>query len=147
MRQYEAMYIVDADLPEEQIAAIIEKYKKVVNDNGGAAGEAGKWEQGRRKLAYEVAKHREGFYILMQFESGTEAPRELDRIFRISDDVFRHLIVRREEPKAAAKPEEAAAKPDESIPVQQEEAVPVTEESEPGTPPSGTEEAASSSEE
>jgi len=91
------MYIVDADLNEEQLTPILEKYKKVVTDMGGVVGETGKWEQGRRKLAYEVAKRREGLYILMNFEAPPDVPLELDRVFRISDDVFRHIIVRQDE--------------------------------------------------
>src|SRR5579871_4116354 len=97
MRHYEAMYIVDADTPDESLEPIIEKYKKVVTDGGGEVSEAGKWEKGRRPLAYEINRKREGLYILMQFQSDAAVPKELDRIFRISDDVIRHLIVRQDE--------------------------------------------------
>ena len=97
MRHYEAMYIVDAELNEEQLQPVIEKYQKVVTDNGGTVGETGKWEQGRRRLAYEIDGRREGMYVLMNFESNADVPLELNRIFRISDDVFRHLIVRQDE--------------------------------------------------
>lgn len=97
MRHYEAMYIVDPELSEEQLTPIIEKYQKVVADNGGTVGETGKWEQGRRKLAYEVDGRREGMYVLMNFEANPDLPLELDRIFRISDDVFRHAIIRQDE--------------------------------------------------
>jgi small subunit ribosomal protein S6 len=87
---------VDADTPDETLEPIIEKYKKVVVDAGGEVIEAGKWDKGRRPLAYEIAKKREAMYVLMQFTSDAEAPKELDRIFRISDDVMRHLIVRQD---------------------------------------------------
>lgn len=97
MRHYEAMYIVDAELTDEQLEPILEKYKKVVTDMGGVVGETGRWEQGRRKLAYEIDGRREGIYILMNFEAGPDVPLELDRVFRISDDVFRHIIVRQDE--------------------------------------------------
>ena len=97
MRHYETIYIVDADVTDEQLEPIMEKYKKVVADMGGVVGDTGKWEQGRRKLAYEVAKRREGMYVLMNFEANADVPLELDRIFRISDDVFRHVIVRQNE--------------------------------------------------
>lgn len=96
MRHYEAMYIVDGDVTDENLEAILEKYKKVVSDMGGVVGDTGKWEQGRRKLAYEIDGRRDGMYILMNFESGADVPLELDRIFRISDDVFRHIIVRQD---------------------------------------------------
>ena len=54
MRQYEAMFIVDAELTDDEIAPIIEKYSKIVSDGGGTVSSAAKWEQGRRKLAYEI---------------------------------------------------------------------------------------------
>jgi len=94
VRHYEAMYIVDAELSDEQLEPIFEKYKKVVTDMGGVVGDTGKFEQGRRRLAYPIDKRREGMYVLMNFESGPDVPLELDRVFRISDDVFRHIVVR-----------------------------------------------------
>lgn len=94
MRHYEAMYIVDADTPDETLEPIIEKYKKVVTDGGGEVSEAGKWDKGRRPLAYEIDKKREAMYVLMQFTSDANVPKELDRIFRISDEIMRHIIVR-----------------------------------------------------
>jgi small subunit ribosomal protein S6 len=97
MRHYEAMYIVDPDTPEEAMEGVIEKYKKVIADAGGEVSSAAPWEKGRRPLAYEISRKREGIYILMQFVSDTDAPKELDRIFKINDDVIRHLIVRQDE--------------------------------------------------
>jgi small subunit ribosomal protein S6 len=97
MRHYEAMYIVDPDVADESLDPVIERFRKIVSDGGGEVTEAGKWEKGRRPLAYEIAKKREGTYILMQFQSDTAVPKELDRIFRISDEVIRHLIVRQDE--------------------------------------------------
>lgn len=97
MRHYEAMYIVDADTPDESLDPIIDKYKKVVTDGGGEVSEAGKWEKGRRPMAYEIGKRREGMYILMQFTSDPEVPKELDRIFRINDEIIRHLVVRQDQ--------------------------------------------------
>lgn len=98
MRHYEAMYIVDADTSDENLTATLDKYKKVIMDGGGEVSEAGKWEKGRRPLAYEIKhdnkKKKEGLYLLMQFTSGSDVPQELDRIFRISDEVIRHIIVR-----------------------------------------------------
>ncbi len=60
MRHYEAMYIVDADTPDEVLDTIVEKYSKVVTEAGGEVVEAGKWDKGRRPLAYDIAKKREG---------------------------------------------------------------------------------------
>ena len=97
MRHYEAMYIVDADTPEENLEPIVEKYKKVVTDGGGEVSEAGKWDKGRRPLAYEISKKREGMYLMMQFTSNPDVPKELDRIFRINDEILRHLVVRQDQ--------------------------------------------------
>jgi len=107
MRHYEAMFLVNAEVTEEELAVILEKYKKVVTDMGGVVSSAGKWEQGRRRLVYEIDRKREGMYLLMRFEANPDVPKELDRIFRISDDVFRHIVVRPDEDslKADVKPE------------------------------------------
>ncbi len=88
------MYIVDPDVTDEQLEPIVERYKKIVTDMGGVVGETGKWEQGRRRLAYAIKGRHEGTYIYMPFESGTDVPAELDRVFKISHDIIRHNIVR-----------------------------------------------------
>lgn len=97
MRHYEAMYIVDPELTDEQLQPVIDKYSKIVTDMNGSVTDAGKWEIGKKRLAYEIDGHREGIYILMNFVAETNVPKELDRVFRISDDVFRHIIVRQDE--------------------------------------------------
>ena|SRR5688572_1699810 len=121
MRRYEAMFIVDVDLDEDQVQKIVDRYSKIITDGGGTISYAGKWEQGRRKLAYDIARRREGMYSIIQFESNPDVPKELDRIFRISDDVFRHIIVLQNElvplltqPVAAAEPEAPPAAVEES---------------------------------
>lgn len=97
MRHYEAMYIVDPDTSEEQVETVINKYSTVITQAGGEVSDASLWERGRRTLAYPINKKTEGIYVLMQFQSNEEAPKELDRIFRISDDVLRHIVVRQDE--------------------------------------------------
>ncbi|NUQ71189.1 MAG: 30S ribosomal protein S6 [Chthonomonadales bacterium] len=94
MRHYEAMYILDPALTEEQVPPIIERYSKVVTDMGGEVSDASLWEGGRRPLAYTIAGRREGIYVLMQFVAGKDVPAELDRLFKISDNVLRHIVVR-----------------------------------------------------
>lgn len=91
-RYYESMYIVDANLTDEQVDSIIAKYSKLITDQGGELRAVGRWD--KRRLAYEVMGRREGLYILMFFEAEAAVAKELDRIYRISDDVFRHLITR-----------------------------------------------------
>ncbi len=96
MRHYEAMYIVDAEIQDEDLETVTEKYKKVVADMGGEVSDASKWEKGRRAFAYEIDKKRDGMYILMQFTGDSTVPKELDRIFKINDEIIRHLIVRQD---------------------------------------------------
>ena len=86
------MYVIDANLTDDQVDSIIAKYSKLIADQGGEVRAVGRWD--KRRLAYEVKGRREGLYILMFFEAEPAASKELDRVYRISDDVFRHLITR-----------------------------------------------------
>ncbi len=95
VRSYEALYIVNPDLQDENIQAIMDKYKAVVEEQGGEVTDVNRWE--KRRLAYEVKGLREGIYILMNFKSESSASKELDRRFRIADDVMRHMITLAEE--------------------------------------------------
>ena len=83
---YEAVYILDPALNEEQIAALVAKFKGVVEAN-----EIDEW--GKRRLAYPINDLMEGYYVLMTFTAAAAIPAELDRIFRITDGVMRSLIV------------------------------------------------------
>lgn len=96
MRHYEAMILLSPELTEEQIEATLNRYQKVVQDQGGTVNEAGLWEKGRRTLAYPIRKKTEGIYLLMQFEAEAEAPKELDRLLRIDDTVLRHIVLRQD---------------------------------------------------
>ena len=91
MNKYETLFILNTSLEEEAKKAIIEKFKGVIENGGGAIENVDEW--GNRKLAYEIGKASEGYYTLINFTAGTELPRELDRIFRITDGVIRHIIV------------------------------------------------------
>ena len=87
---YEAVYILNPSLSEEQIAALVAKFKAVVEANG-TVSEVDEW--GKRRLAYPINDLMEGYYVLMTFVSGPEFPRELDRKLRIAEGVMRSLIV------------------------------------------------------
>lgn len=95
VRPYEALYIVDPELSDEDITTITEKYKSVVEGQGGEIENINRWD--KRRLAYDVKGRGEGIYVLMTFKGETAVERELDRVMRISDDVLRHLICRRDE--------------------------------------------------
>ena len=86
---YELMYIIDALLEDEQIAALVTRFKELIEANG-TINELD--EMGKRKLAYLIDDKPEGFYVLIKFTSGPEFPKELDRVLRITDGIMRSLI-------------------------------------------------------
>ncbi|MDO4541376.1 MAG: 30S ribosomal protein S6 [Bacillota bacterium] len=92
MRNYEAMYVLRPDMDEEQVNAAVEKFSGIIAANGGEVTKVDHW--GKRRLAYEVKKLREGYYVLCYFKGGAELPKELERNFKISDEVIRFLVVR-----------------------------------------------------
>ena len=92
MREYEVMYIIKPDLEEEKYASIIEKYNTLIQNNGGEIISVEPW--GKRRLAYEIEKLREGYYVLLRIKAEPELPAELERNFRIADEVIRYLIVK-----------------------------------------------------
>jgi small subunit ribosomal protein S6 len=91
MRKYEVMYIIRPDVEQENVQAIVDKFSGIIN-NGG---EVTKQDViGKRRLAYEINKIRDGYYVLVHFNATTEVVNELDRIMKITDEVIRTLIVR-----------------------------------------------------
>ncbi|MEG2137558.1 MAG: 30S ribosomal protein S6 [Oscillospiraceae bacterium] len=91
---YEATYILDPNLSEEDTAALVVKFKTLVEAQG-ATVEVDEW--GKRRLAYPINDLNEGYYVLMTFNSVPEVPAELDRVFRITDGVMRTLIICKDE--------------------------------------------------
>ena len=87
--KYELMYIIDLDKGEEGIAAIVEKFKALIEANG-TLDEMEEW--GKRKLAYLINDKPEGYYGLVKFTSAPQFPAELDRVLKITDGVMRSLI-------------------------------------------------------
>ena len=92
--KYELMYIINPNLTEEETAAVIEKFKTLVEQNGTVDETE---EMGKRKLAYDINFISEGYYVLMRFTSAPGFPAELDRVLGITDSVIRSLITTREE--------------------------------------------------
>jgi len=95
MRAYEVVAIIDAKLDEEAINAVVAKYEELLKNNGAEIVKIDKW--GKKKLAYEIKKNREGFYVLYDFTATPEAVAELERLMKIADNILRHLVVRKDE--------------------------------------------------
>ncbi len=95
MRKYETVFVIRPDLEEEQTAEVIEKFTGIIANNGGEVTNIDKW--GKKRLAYEINHVKEGYYVLVNFDGEAETVKELDRLYKISDDIIRHIIVRLEE--------------------------------------------------
>lgn len=90
MRKYEVMYIIRTDIEQEAVQATVEKFQGIIS-NGG---EITKHDvMGKRRLAYEINKFRDGVYVLVNFNATPEVVAELERVMKITDEVIRYLIV------------------------------------------------------
>ena len=94
MNKYELAVVVSAKLEDEDRAATIEKVKEYITRFGGTVTEVDEW--GKRKLAYEIQKMREGFYYFVRFESDATGPGEVEKRIRIMENVIRYLCVRQD---------------------------------------------------
>ena len=94
MSKYELALVVNAKIEDEAREAVVEKAKGYVARYVGTVTEVEEW--GKKRLAYEVQKMREGFYYFIQFEADATCPAEVERHVRIMDNVMRYLVVKKE---------------------------------------------------
>ena len=87
--KYEVLYVIDPTLGEEATAALVEKFKALVEANGTLTS-IDEW--GKRRMAYPVNDLMEGYYVLMTMDAKPEFPAELDRVFKITEGILRSLI-------------------------------------------------------
>ena len=95
--KYESMLVLNVKQSEEEIKALIEKFKELISQNG-TLDSVDEW--GKRRLAYLINKEAEGYYVLIDFTSVPAFTAELDRIYKITDGVLRSLIIKKEPEKA-----------------------------------------------
>lgn len=95
MKNYELSLVFLSSLSEEEKVANLEKVKELITRFGGEVTNVDDW--GRRKLAYEINKQKEGFYYFIQFNAETSTPAEVESRLRITETVLRYLIVRLDE--------------------------------------------------
>jgi small subunit ribosomal protein S6 len=136
MRRSESVWVVNGDLPDEEVQSAIDKFSRIITSQGGTLVGLDEW--GRRKLAYKVQGTARGYYVLADFAGSSETVKELERNYRIDDRIIRYLTTKKSdkvnlealqaeiaararaavpppEPEAAAgeeAPEEAQAAPD-----------------------------------
>lgn len=94
MRKYETIFIAKPNLAEEEFAALLEKFKALIESNGKIEA-VDDW--GNKKLAYPIEFLNEGHYVLISFEASVEFPAELERVYNITDGIMRSLTVCKEE--------------------------------------------------
>ena len=94
MNKYELAVVISAKLEDEARAEVIEKVKALIARFGGNVTDVDEW--GKRKLAYEIQKMKEGFYYFIQFESDSNCPNEVENHIRIMEPVIRYLCVRQD---------------------------------------------------
>ena len=97
-RTYELIYVLKPDAPETEVADMHKQVADIVERLGGTIDKsenAAPW--GRRKLAYEIGHHKEGFYVLEQITGSGELMKEIDRRLKVTEGLLRHLIVRVDE--------------------------------------------------
>src|SRR5579885_2952611 len=105
-RDYELGFILTPEVNEEQTRAIVERIEQIATNYGGQVVRVNQW--GRRRLAYPIQHHRDGFYVFIDMVLTPETVNELDRTLKVSEEVIRHLIKRRD-PKAVQKEREERA--------------------------------------
>lgn len=94
MRQYETIFIVDPEFETDAIKELVEKFKGLVEDQGGQVTEVDEW--GKRRLAYPINDRREGYYFLMNFTANPETAQDLERVYKITNGLMRYLIIKKE---------------------------------------------------
>jgi small subunit ribosomal protein S6 len=96
---YETMYILRPDIPEEEVETHVNKYRDLVIESGGEVLDS--QMRGKRRLAYSIAKHREGIYVQLNHNGDGQQVAPLERAMRLSEDVIRYLTVKQDGPMPA----------------------------------------------
>ena len=94
MRKYEIMYIIRPTVLEEDRPQVIADLNEIFTSRGGELLDVNEW--GMKDLAYEIQKHKKGYYVVLSVNCNDDARAEFDRVVRIREDIIRHLIIRDE---------------------------------------------------
>ena len=99
MRKYEIVFIIKS-LEDDATNAVIEKFEKLIAANGGTIDKEDRW--GKKRLAYEIKKESEGFYVIFYVTCEPACVDECDRVMKITEEILKHMIVRSDEKEAKA---------------------------------------------
>ena len=92
MNKYESIIIINPNCTDEALKALESKFTGLINENGKVEEVV---DMGKRKLAYEIKKNKEAFYVQFNFESNPEAITELERVYRITDDILKFITIKK----------------------------------------------------
>ena len=101
MRRYELMLVLRPDVPDDRSQALVDRTTRGIVTAGGQIVKVAPW--GRRRLAYQIDRHREGSYHIILFESPPEAIVELEHTLLITEEVLRHLVTRVDRPSKSTR--------------------------------------------
>jgi len=111
---YETMYILRPDIAEDEVTNHIEKYNKLLEEFGGTILDS--QMRGKRRLAYQIAKHREGIYVQLSHQGDGQHIFKIEKAMRLSEDVIRYMTVKQEGPlpvpRSSSKSESKSEKKD-----------------------------------
>ncbi|MFR5684337.1 MAG: 30S ribosomal protein S6 [Clostridia bacterium] len=93
MNKYESVIIINPSLDEEAVKMAVQKYSDLINKDGKVEKVE---ELGKRKLAYEIKKNKEAYYVVINFESNPAAIAELERNYRIDDQIIKFIVIKEE---------------------------------------------------
>ncbi len=99
MALYEHIFLARKDISGQQVDALIEQFKGVIEEHGGKVGKVENW--GLKTLPYRVNKNRKAHYALMNIDAGSDAVGEMERLMRLNEDVLRYMTIRVEEHEEA----------------------------------------------
>ena len=99
---YETMYILRPDIAEDEVTNHIDKYNKLLEDFGGTILDS--QMRGKRRLAYSIAKHREGIYVQLSHQGDGQHIFKIEKAMRLSEDVIRYMTVKQEGPLPTPRP-------------------------------------------
>jgi small subunit ribosomal protein S6 len=126
---YETMYILRPDIAEDEVSKHIDKYNKLLEEFGGTILDS--QMRGKRRLAYQIAKHREGIYVQLSHQGDGQHIFKIEKAMRLSEDVIRYMTVKQEGPLPTPRPSNKSStqtedKDKSETKVESEEKQPVT---------------------
>ena len=92
MNKYECIYVIRHTVDKEGIKALVERFNGLIAQEGGEVTNVDEW--GKRRLAYPIDDDNEGYYVLINYTAAPQVPQEIERVFRITDDIIRFITIK-----------------------------------------------------